>query len=123
MTFARRVFYGASLYGAISVVPLFFQEGVHAAPASTLSHPQFYYGFVGVTAAWQAAFLLIGRDPIRYRPLMAVAIMEKLSATFFLALVLVGRAPSYPWVLAGGIDLTLAALFGLSWWRLREDRA
>jgi len=33
--------------------------------------PDFYYGFVGVAILWQIAFLAIGRDPIRLRPMFS----------------------------------------------------
>jgi hypothetical protein len=42
-----------------------------------MTHPDFYYGFIGVALAWQAAFLLIGSDPARFRPMMIAAIAEK----------------------------------------------
>ena len=64
-----------------------------------------------MTLAWQVGFLVIARDPARYRPMMIPAVMEK--ATFGLAavaLVLAGRAPGV--VLGLGLfDLTLGALF------------
>jgi len=47
-----------------------------------------------VTLAWQAAFLVIARDPVRYRLLMIPAIIEK--ATYVIALLLLflnGRIP------------------------------
>lgn len=36
------------------------------------------YGFIGVAAAWQVAFLLIAQDPLRYRLLILPGILEKL---------------------------------------------
>ena len=44
-----------------------------------ITHPEFYYGFVGVGIAWQIVFLLIGSDPARYRPIMLAAVVEKFS--------------------------------------------
>jgi hypothetical protein len=35
-----------------------------------ITHSEFYYGFVGFAMTWQVAFLIIRRDPKRYRPLM-----------------------------------------------------
>jgi hypothetical protein len=51
--------------------------GAQYPPAIT--HPDFYYGFVGIGLAWQVAFLMIGRDPLRFRPLMIAAMFEKFS--------------------------------------------
>src|SRR6185503_235028 len=80
MTFARRVFLIAGIYGLIVLVPQYFLEaktGRDFPPAIT--HPEFFYGFIGVAAAWQVAFLIIARDPVRYRLMMIPAMLEKLS--------------------------------------------
>jgi hypothetical protein len=79
MRFAKIVFFAAGLWGLAIVTPLYLMidvVGRQYPPAVT--HPDFYYGFVGVTLAWQVAFLLISSDPIRFRPIMLVAIVEKL---------------------------------------------
>jgi hypothetical protein len=78
MKFARNVFTVAGIWGLAVLTPLYFMAdtvGRQYPPA--IGHPDFYYGFVGVAIAWQIAFLIIGRDPIRYRPLMLVAMIEK----------------------------------------------
>jgi hypothetical protein len=82
MKFARIVFGIAAAYGIISLPPLYFlleRIGREAPPAIT--HPEFYYGFVGVALSWQLVFVLIAKDPIRYRPIMPVAILEKVIYT------------------------------------------
>ena len=68
MTFARRVLRGAGIYGLLALLPMYFLEqrqGVDFPPPIT--HPEFYYGFVGVAVAWQVAFLIMSTDPARYR--------------------------------------------------------
>jgi hypothetical protein len=40
------------------------------ATAPPVNHPEFYYGFFGVTLSWQIMFLVIGSSPIRYRMAM-----------------------------------------------------
>jgi hypothetical protein len=45
--------------------------------ARAITHPDFYYGFVGITLVWQIAFLVIANDPVRFRPMMVPAILEK----------------------------------------------
>jgi hypothetical protein len=42
-----------------------------------ITHPEFYYGFIGVGVARQ--LVLIGSDPVRYRPINIAAIVEKFS--------------------------------------------
>jgi hypothetical protein len=43
-----------------------------------ITHPEHFYGFIGVALAWQILFFVIARDPIRYRAAMIPAILEKL---------------------------------------------
>ena len=78
MRFARSVFLAAGLWGLVVLTPMYFlfdSIGRHYPPAIT--HPDFYYGFVGVGLAWQVAFLIIASDPFRFRPMMIPAIFEK----------------------------------------------
>jgi hypothetical protein len=112
MRFARRVFLIAAVYGFIVLLPQYFLEaqiGRDAPPPIT--HPEYFYGFIGVALAWQVVFLLISRDPIRYRPLMLAAVVEK--ASFGLAAVtLYGSGRLSGQMLAAGLlDLVLGALF------------
>jgi hypothetical protein len=43
-----------------------------------ITHPQFFYGFAGVTMAWQFTFLVIAMNPVRFRPMMIPSVLEKL---------------------------------------------
>jgi hypothetical protein len=118
--FSSIVFLVAGIYGLIVLVPGFFGEKMVAEkmpPAVT--HPEFYYGFFGVAVAWQVAFLIISRDPQRFRPIIAAAILEKLAYCVACAMLLaLGRIP--PVVALGGVgDFTLGTLFTISYFRLR----
>src|SRR5262245_13397405 len=78
MRFAKWVFLAAGVVGLVMIVPPFFLEaktGQDYPPPIT--HPEFYYGFLGVTLAWQLLFLVVGSDPCRYRPVMLPAMVEK----------------------------------------------
>jgi hypothetical protein len=78
MRFARNVFLVAGIWGLLIVTPLYFlYDTVGRQYPPPVTHPDFYYGFVSVTLAWQLAFLLIATDPIRFRPLMIAAVLEK----------------------------------------------
>jgi len=80
MRFASAVFKIAGIWGLLIVTPLYFlYDTVGRSYPPPVTHPDFYYGFVGVTLVWQLAFLVIGSDPIRFRPLMIVAALEKFS--------------------------------------------
>jgi hypothetical protein len=110
--FARWTYLLAGLYGLLVLVPQYFLEfrnGIDFPPPIT--HPEYYYGFIGVAVAWQIAFLIISRDPQRYRPLMIAAAIEKYSyAIAVLALYGQGRVAVAVLVTAL-IDLLLGTLF------------
>ena len=78
MKFARFVFIGAGIWGLAVLLPLYGLIDVTGRryPAPT-QYPQFFYGFVAVAIAWQVAFLVIGTDPARFRPLMIPSVIEK----------------------------------------------
>jgi len=112
MKFAKIVFLIAGIYGLIVLLPEYFLEAKtgHDYPP-VITHPEFYYGFIGVTVAWQIVFLVISRDPPRYRPLMICAILEK--AAFAIPVVVLfaqHRVASVMLPLAA-IDTTLGLLF------------
>jgi hypothetical protein len=78
MKFARIVFGIAAAYGLIVLTPMYFLVGaVGRSAPPPVTHPEFYYGFVGVGLLWQLVFALIAKDPVRYRPVMLLAILEK----------------------------------------------
>lgn len=118
MIFARRVFLFAAIYGFIVLLPQYFLEGKTGRDfPPAITHPEYYYGFVGVALAWQIVFLIIARDPIRYRPIMLAAIVEK--AVFGLpaiALYLGGRL-HLEMLLAGLLDMSLGVLFIMAYAR------
>ena len=110
--FARRVFNGAAIYGLVALLPQYFLEdrlGRDFPPAIT--HPEHFYGFIGIAIAWQLAFVVIARDPVRYRALMPVAVLEKLAfGGAAVVLFALGRA-AWPVLAAGLVDVMLATLF------------
>src|SRR5262245_40096137 len=80
MKFARAVFGTAGIYGLLALLPLYFlEERIGRVQPPAITHPEYFYGFIGVTVAWQVAFLIIARDPMRFRPLMWAAMIEKFS--------------------------------------------
>lgn len=115
MRMARNVFRVAGIYGLLVVFPLYFLEqriGIDYPPAVT--HAEYFYGFIGVTLAWQIMFLFISTDPLRYRKLMIPCMIEKLSfVPAFFVLFPQGRFPLML-IPAGSIDLLLGLLFLLS---------
>ena len=112
MRFAKVVFYVAGIYGLLNLVPQYFMEEKFGADfPPPISHPEFYYGFLGVAVAWQVLFLMIARDPTRLRPAMLPGVLEKLSfGIATLVLYVEGRMPGMVLVF-GVIDLIFAGLF------------
>src|SRR6266403_4134028 len=112
MKFAKVVFWVAGVWGLVVVTPLYFLFdliGKNDPPAIT--HPGFYYGFVGCALAWQIAFLIIGANPVRLRPMMIPSVVEKFTfGVAVVALVMEGRTNQRDLVFAG-TDLTLGVLF------------
>jgi hypothetical protein len=79
MRFAKLAFISAGIWGIVVLTPLYWLFDVTGRPYSPpMDHPQFFYGFLSVAMAWQIAFLVIGSDPARFRPLMIPSIIEKL---------------------------------------------
>lgn len=112
----------AGIYGLLVMLPQYFLEsriGRDDPPAIT--HPEYFYGFIGVTVAWQVAFLVISADPVRFRPLMPVTWLEKLGfGPAVLILGALGRAGSQV-MFFGTLDMLLGVLFVLAW--LQTPRA
>lgn len=120
--FARRVFTSAAVYGLVMMLPQYFleeQNGLRNPPAIT--HPEYYYGFIGVVIAWQVLFLILARDPIRYRPMMLPAVLEKAGFGFAAIVLYVQQRLSMEMLGAGLIDLVLGSLFVVAYLRTRPS--
>jgi hypothetical protein len=122
MKFATRVYLIAGIIGLIEMIPLYFSEALLGRlfpPAIT--HPDLYYGFAGVTLAWQVLFLMLSRDPLRYRPLMLATMIEK--ATYVGALlVLIAQQRIAPEMLGVAIqDGILGLLFVIAYVKTGAD--
>ena len=118
MKFAKRVFLISGIYGLIVVLPLYFLEektGRDYPPAIT--HPEYYYGFVGVTAAWQILYLMISTDPVRFRPLMIPPMLAKSSFVAAVTILFFQGRVSSTMLGASMIDLLLVVLFFVSYLR------
>ena len=123
MVFARRVFFWSGVYGVVVLTPLLFLESaLNEMSPPAITHPEHFYGFVGVALSWQVAFLIISRDPARYRLMMIPSILEKLAfgiATW--TLFSLGRISAQA-VAGGTIDLLLGALFVMAFLRTAPGR-
>jgi hypothetical protein len=120
MKFARWVYLIAGIYGLIVLIPQYFletQNGVDYPPP--INHPEYYYGFFGVAIAWQIAFLIISRDPVRYRLLMIATIAEKYTYGIAVLILFWQDRLTGPVLATGLIDLLLGSLFAFSFFKTR----
>jgi hypothetical protein len=112
MKFAKTVFWVAAIWGFLILTPLYFMfDLIGRRDPPTITHPAFYYGFVGAALAWQLAFLIIATDPVRFRPIIPAAVVEKFSyGIALIVLHLQGRLHATDLTFAGA-DLLLGTLF------------
>ena len=120
MKFAKIVFWCAGIWGVLALTPLYFmldRIGQQYPPAIT--HPDFYYGFVGVALAWQVAFLIIATDPGRFRLLIIPSVLEKVSYFAALFVLHVQDRISRTQFYFGVIDGLFAVLFLVAFFKTR----
>jgi hypothetical protein len=118
MRFARRVFSIAGVYGLIVLTPQYFLEAKNGRDfPPPITHPEYYYGFIGIGIACQILFLIIARNPVRYRAMMIPAVVEKFS--FGIAVVTLFWLGRVSAVMLGlsCVDLLLGLLFILAYIR------
>ena len=118
MRFAKVVFWIAGIWGVLVLAPLYFMfDVIGRQDPPAITHPGFYYGFVSVGLAFQVVFIMIARDPVRLRPMMIPAMLEKFGYGATL-LVLYFQQRIHPADLVfAGVDTLLGVLFLLAFFR------
>jgi len=119
MTLARRVLMTAGIYGWVVVTPGFFLENrIGRDLPPPITHPEYYYGFLGVTLAWQVAYLFMAQDPLGYRLLLIPGVLEKVGfPVAAIALLAQHRIVTPPFVMSM-VDWVFAVLFVISFRKL-----
>ena len=116
MKTARLIFTIAGIYGLLILTPfLFLERRIAEASPGGITHPEYYYGFLGAALVMQLFYLTIGRDPLRFRPLMPLCTLAKLA--FFvpvLILFLQEKVPALTLEFAS-VDALLAFAFLHAW--------
>ena len=119
----RLIFTIAGIYGLLILTPfLFLERRIAEATPGGITHPEYYYGFLGAALVMQLVYLTIGRDPVRYRPLMPIAALAK--AVFFatiLILFLQEKVAAAALEFAS-VDVLLAFAFLYAWRVTPADR-
>jgi uncharacterized membrane protein YccC len=108
----------AGIWGVLILTPLYFMFNlIGQKDPPPITHPAFFYGFVGAALAWQIAFFVIATDPARYRPLMVPSMLEKFSYGIAVVILVVqGRMHSSD-LAFGGIALVFGILFVIAFFR------
>ena len=115
MRFARIVFWSAGIWGVLVLTPLYFMfDLIGRQDPPPITHPAFYYGFVGAGLAWQIGFIIIATDPIRLRPLMIAGVIEKFSYGGALCVLYLQRRLHASDLTFGVVDLLFGVLFVLA---------
>lgn len=115
MYFARWTFRLAGIYGLILLLPFYFLEQAIGAATVRITHPEYFYGFVGAAIAAQFLFLLIASDPARYRPAMLIAILGKISFGIPSWLLWFEGRITDAVVFLASVDLMWSALFSMAY--------
>ncbi|HUK82001.1 MAG TPA: hypothetical protein VLZ12_05145 [Verrucomicrobiae bacterium] len=112
MKFAKRIFLVAGVYGILVLLPQYFlEEGIAADDPPAITHHEYFYGFIGIALAWQTLFLLIARDPIRYRLAMLPAVLEKFAFGGATPILFFQHRVALPVLAFSLVDLVFAVLF------------
>jgi hypothetical protein len=122
MKFARLVFCCAGAWGALVLTPMYFMYGKigkYSPPPPT--HPELYYGFAGVTLAWQLAFFVIASDPARLRPMIIPSVVEKLSYVIAVVVLYLQSRITAVQLSTGAPDALLCVLFVIAFFKTRPS--
>jgi hypothetical protein len=119
--FAKISFTAAGIFGVIALFPLFFLEdyiGKDVPPAIT--HPEFFYLFLGCAFVWQFVYLLIGTNPVRYRTAMILAALAKFTVAGCLIVLYLLNRIGLKSLAAGTPDLLLGLLFAVCFLKTKQ---
>ena len=122
MKFAKVVFWIAAIWGIVVIAPLYFlYDTIGRQDPPPITHPGFYYGFVGCVLAWQLAFVVIARDPVRFRAMMIPSVFEKFSFAASQTVLYFQHRLHPSDLFLGGVDGLLGVLFLLAFVRTSDE--
>lgn len=116
--FVKRTFLVAGIYGILVLLPMFFTKASFEVDfPPVITHPEFYYGFVGCAFAWQIVFLIISKDPVKYRLLIIPAILEKYIFAVIVGILYVTEGMNQNILAGASVDFILGTLFIISFYK------
>lgn len=122
MKFAKITFYVAGIYGLIVLLPQYFMEAKNGQDfPPPITHPEYYYGFIGVALAFQVLFLIIARRPVQYRAAMLPSVIEKFTFGIAAVVLFLQNRLAMPLFAAGLIDLILGSLFIIAFLKTKPE--
>src|SRR5947209_18343349 len=121
MRFARWVFLLAGASGVLMVAPLYLEDRFFRDYPPAINRPEFYYGFAGLCLAWQVLFLVIASDPVRYRPAMLPAMLEKAGFAGAIPILYAAGRAAAVWLGFASMDATWLVLFGVAYLRTPRE--
>jgi hypothetical protein len=122
MRFARWVFFLAGASGVLMIAPLSLERRFFQDYPPAINRPEFYYGFAGVTLAWQVMFLVIARDPVRYRLAMLPAMLEKAGFALAIPVLYAQQRVEAMWLGFAAMDGIWLVLFAAAFLLTPKDR-
>jgi len=123
MRFAKIVFLVAGIHGLLILTPMYFLEDKIARDTPpAITHPEYFYGFLGVALAWQVLFLVLSRDPVRYRAMILPSIIEKVSWGIALVVLLSQHRLPLSAFAIGSVDWIFAFLFLAAYFTTNSGR-
>ena len=112
MKFARAVFLVAGIYGVVILTPIYFMEGkIGRETPPAITHPEYFYGFLGAGLSWQVLFLVVSSDPLRYRAMILPSVLEKVSYGIALVILFAQHRLPLSVLTVVSVDWIFAVLF------------
>jgi hypothetical protein len=121
--FARIVFRVAGIYGLLILAPIYFLENkIRRDTPPAITHPEYFYGFVGVGLAWQFLFLVLSTDPVKYRAMILPSILEKIMFGIAMIVLFLQHRLPVSVLAVGSVDWIFAFLFLAAYFKSKPNR-